>query len=70
VYEIASLLAWPNPALPTRRKIAALVKPGPGFDNAAFLEMCTSNSGIRLAAFNDYDKASEWLSAEVPPDAK
>jgi hypothetical protein len=70
VYEIASFLAWPDPALPTRKKIAVLVEGRAEFDHALFLEMCTANAGVRLAAFDDYDKANDWLNADLPPDPK
>ena len=70
IYELASFLGGPDPALPTRRKIAVLVNGASQFDHAWFLEMCTANSGIRLAAFDDYDAADEWLSADLPDDPK
>jgi hypothetical protein len=69
IYELAAFLAWPDPALPTRRKIAVLVS-GPQFDHASFLQMCTANTGIRLAAFGDYEAANNWLSADLPDDPK
>ncbi len=70
IHELASLLAWPDPALPTGRRIAVLVSGRTEFDHAKFLEMCASNRGITLAAFDDYDKADAWLSAELPADEK
>ncbi len=71
VFEIATYLAWPDPALPPRQKIAVLVSGQPGaFDHAKFLEMCSTNRGIRVHAFEDYDKASEWLDTDLPKDPK
>jgi hypothetical protein len=70
VYEIATYLAWPDPALPTRKKIAVLVSGQRAFDHAKFLEMCSTNRGIQLGAFEDYEKASEWLNADLPADPK
>ena len=70
IYDLASFLASPDPALPTRRKIAVLVDGQRGFDHALFLQMCVANSGIRLAAFADYDAANDWLSADLPADPK
>jgi hypothetical protein len=70
IYELASFLAGPDPALPTRRKIAVLVGGRAQFDHASFLQMCTANAGIRLAAFDDYDAADHWLTADLPADPK
>jgi len=70
VYEIARDLAWPDPALPTRRKIAVLVSGEGAFDHAKFLEVCSANRGVRVGAFEDYEKASEWLDTALPEDPK
>jgi hypothetical protein len=70
VFEIATYLAWPDPALPPRQKIAVLVSGQGAFDHAKFLEMCSTNRGIRVHAFEDYDKASDWLDTVLPEDPK
>lgn len=70
IYEIARYLAWPDPALPTRKKIAVLVSGQRAFDHAEFLEVCSTNRGMQLGAFEDYEKASEWLDADLPEDPK
>ena len=70
VYEIAKDLAWPDPALPTRKKIAVLVSGQRAFDHAKFLEVCSANRGVQVGAFEDYEKASEWLDTELPEDPK
>jgi len=70
VYDIAKYLAWPDPALPTRKKIAVLVSGKRAFDHAKFLEVCSLNRGVQVGAFEDYEKASEWLDAELPEDPK
>lgn len=70
VFEIATYLAWPDPALPTRKKIAVLVSGERAFDHAKFLEMCSTNRGIRVGAFEDYEKAGEWLDTDLPEDPK
>jgi hypothetical protein len=70
VYEIATCLAWPDPALPTRKKIAVLVSGQRAFDHAKFLEVCSTNRGIQVGAFEDYEKASEWLDTDLPEDPK
>lgn len=70
VFEIATHLAWPDPALPTRKKIAVLVSGERAFDHAKFLEMCSTNRGIRVGAFEDYEKAGEWLDTDLPEDPK
>ncbi len=70
VYEIATYLAWPDPALPTRRKIAVLVSGERAFDHAKFLEVCSANRGVHVRAFDDYEKADEWFDADLPADRK
>jgi len=70
VYEIATYLAWPDPALPTRKKIAVLVSGQRAFDHAKFLEVCSTNRDVQVGAFEDYEKASEWLDADLPEDPK
>lgn len=70
IYSLAEAMAWPDPALPTHRKIAILVDGKLEFDHAKFLAMCAENRGLTVAAFDDYDKASQWLNADLPPDPK
>ena len=70
VYRLAEILARPHPALPTTRRIAILVAGQSEFDHAMFLETCAKNRGMRLSAFDDYDKASTWLAADLPVDPK
>jgi hypothetical protein len=70
IYELASYMAWPNPALPTRKKIAILVEGRTEFDHALFLQMCTTTRGLHIEAFDDYQQASQWLNASVPQDPK
>jgi hypothetical protein len=70
VYEIATYLARPDPVLPTRKKIAVLVSGQRAFDHAKFLEVCSANRGIQVGAFEDHEKASEWLDADLPADPK
>jgi hypothetical protein len=70
VYEIATYLAWPDPALPTSKKIAVLVSGQRAFDHAKFLEVCSTNRGVHVRAFEDYEKASEWFDADLPVDRK
>ena len=70
VYEIASYLAHPDTELPTHKKIAILVSGSHAFDHAKFLEVCATNRGVHLFAFEDYDKASQWLQTTLPQDPK
>lgn len=70
VYELAKYLGNPDTELPTHKKIAILVSGRHAFDHAKFLEVCASNRGVRLAAFEDYDKANAWLEATLPEDPK
>jgi len=68
VYDIALYLANPITELPTRKKIAILVSGNAAFDHAKFLEVCSTNRGVALYAFDDYDKASQWLQTTLPQD--
>lgn len=68
IYELAGHMAAPATALPTDRKIALLVDGTMEFDRAKFLELCTSNRGVAIHAFEDYDAADVWLNATLPPD--
>jgi hypothetical protein len=71
IFELAVAMAWPDPSLPTHRKIAVLVAGGlVEFDHAKFLALCASNRGLTIAAFDDYDKAGAWLSTTLPMDTK
>lgn len=70
IFEIATYLAWPDPALPTHKKIALLVSGQRAFDHAKFFQMCSTNRGMQLRAFEDYEKASEWLEVDLPEDPK
>lgn len=65
VYDLATYMAWPNPALPTHRKIAVLVSGDRYFDQAKFLALCARNRGLRVTAFSDYDAAAQWLDADI-----
>ena len=70
IFELANAMAWPNPTLPTFKKVAVLVSGSVEFDHAKFLALCASNRGLRIAAFDDYDKAGDWLVATLPADPK
>ena len=70
IYALAIAMAWPDPALPTNKKIAILVDGRMEFDHASFLALCASNRGMSIAAFDEYDKAGAWLRATLPPDPK
>jgi len=70
VYELAQYLSDQNTELPTHKKIPILVSGKRAFDHANFLEVCSNNRGVTLAAFEDYDKASAWLNATLPQDAR
>ncbi len=70
VFEIAKYLTDLTTKLPTNKKIAILVSGRHAFDHAKFLELCATNRGVTLFAFEDYDKASEWLEATLPADPK
>src|SRR5687768_14016699 len=58
VFHIATYLANPGTKLPTHKKIAILVSGRLAFDHAQFLELCATNRGVELRAFEDYEKAN------------
>jgi hypothetical protein len=68
VFDIAEYLAWPDPAIPTHKKIAVLVAGDLAFDHAKFLQLCSANRNMNVKAFEDYDKADAWLDADLPKD--
>lgn len=70
IYDLAVAMAWPDPALPTHKRIAILVEGRAEFDHAEFLVLCAVNRGVRIAAFDDYEKADRWMTVELPPDPK
>jgi hypothetical protein len=45
-----------------RSKLAILVREGPEFDHAKFMELYASNRGFRVAAFTDFEEAINWLT--------
>jgi hypothetical protein len=70
VFEIATFMARLDPALPPHKKIGVLVSGQTAFDHARFLELCSRNRGIEVSAFEDYEKAGEWLDVDLPEDPK
>lgn len=65
VVELAAFMAWPDPALPTRRKVAVLVAPDGAYQLASFMETCAQNRGLRLKAFTSVRQAETWLDSEL-----
>ncbi len=53
-----------------RRKMALLISKDGNFDNAKFFELCATNRGLDVGAFNSYEDAITWLfpSSEVPSE--
>ena len=51
-----------------RRKMAILISKDGNFDNAKFFELCATNRGLDVGAFNSYEDAITWLfpSSEIP----
>jgi hypothetical protein len=45
----------------SRAKISLLV-PVNSFDRGEFLQLCAQNRGVQLAAFTEYEEATNWLS--------
>lgn len=50
-----------------KEKIAVLISPERNFDNAKFFELCATNRGLDVGAFQSYEEAISWLfpSSEV-----
>ncbi len=65
VYQLAYYMAWPDPGLPTRRKIAVIVSPEKEFDHARFFETCAVNRGLQVKSFQDVRTAEEWLRKDL-----
>lgn len=67
IYLLASELCKARATF--RSKLALLVNPGAGFDQAKFFETCSVNRGCFVAAFTDYETAMHWiLNAETMPE--
>ncbi len=45
----------------SRAKISLLV-PVNNFDRGEFLQLCAQNRGVQLAAFTEYEEATNWFS--------
>jgi hypothetical protein len=69
IFELALHFTNLDTMLPTRKKIAILVSGAAAFDHAKFLELCSTNRGVMLHAFEDYEKASDWLNTTLPADS-
>jgi hypothetical protein len=68
IYEIVTWMAFPEPALPTRKKIAVLMQAGESFDHAGFLDHCANNRGLLIHSFTEEKAAIAWLDADVPQE--
>ena len=44
-----------------QEKIALLISTEGNFDNAKFFELCATNRGLEVGAFNSYEEAINWL---------
>lgn len=74
IFDLATYMAFPAPALDTYKKVALLVDSNSAgrlaFSHAQFLELCTVNRGLHLQAFESYAQADDWLTADLPIDPK
>jgi len=64
-FEIASFMAWPNPKLPTRRRIAIVVSGDKEFDRATFFETSARNRGLLVRSFRHLSAAEERLESDI-----
>lgn len=70
IHALVAHMAWHIPVLFDDHRIAVLVNshtPGSlAFNHAQFLELCAGNNGLHIHAFEDHDRATEWLNADFP----
>ena len=62
IYELVTAVGNHRQAF--RKKIAILLGAQHDFDKARFLEMCASNRGYNVNAFDDFEEAVNWLMCE------
>lgn len=62
IYELVTAVGNHRQAF--RKKIAILLGAQHDFDKARFLEMCASNRGYNVNAFNDFEESVNWLMCE------
>ena len=65
MYELATWMAPPHPALPTRRKIAIVKSDGAEFNETQFFALCARNRGLRTRVFRTIEEAGEWLDVSL-----
>lgn len=65
IYKLAELMAFPDPLLPTRKKIAVVVSEDKNFDHAKFFEVCALNRGMQVMSFQAIEEAESWLQAAL-----
>lgn len=59
IYELVTAVGNHRQAF--RKKIAILLGAQHDFDKARFLEMCASNRGYNVNAFDDFEESVNWL---------
>ncbi|HMQ78228.1 MAG TPA: hypothetical protein PKE39_05500 [Ignavibacteria bacterium] len=62
IYELVTEVGNHRQAF--RKKIAILLGSQHDIDKARFLEMCASNRGYNVNAFDDFEEAVNWLMCE------
>ena len=62
IYELVTEVGNHRQAF--RKKIAILLGAQHDIDKARFLEMCASNRGYNVNAFDDFEEAVNWLMCE------
>lgn len=62
IYELVTAVGNHRQAF--RKKIAILLGAQHDFDKARFLEMCASNRGYNVNAFDDFEESVNWLMCE------
>jgi len=62
IYELVTAVGNHRQAF--RKKIVILLGAQHDFDKARFLEMCASNRGYNVNAFDDFEESVNWLMCE------
>lgn len=62
IYELVTEVGKHRQAF--RKKIAILLGPQHDIDKARFLEMCASNRGYNVNAFDEFEESVNWLMCD------
>jgi hypothetical protein len=73
IHELVTHMAWHIPVLFDEHRIAVLIdghkSGGLAFNHSQFLDLCAKNNGLHIRAYEDYERAINWLTAELTNDS-